>query len=258
MRILFLANNWVGWRIGRWLREQGEDIVGLVVHPPGKRKYGEEIMKSAGLAEPFVFDGTDLERPRTLAAIRALGADIGVSALFGYILRPEILKLMPAGCVNIHPGLLPDNRGACPNVWNIVEGTPAGATLHYMDAGVDTGDVISQLEVPVTPLDTGESLYRKLEQACVDLFKETWPLVRSGKPPRVAQDKEAGATHRTSDVKKIDEIKLDRRYTARELINVLRARTFSPYPGAFIVHEGRNIYLRIQLQYAEDLGKTED
>ncbi len=258
MRILFFANNWVGWQVARWLKEQGEDIVGLVVHPPAKRKYGEEIIKSTGLAEPFIFDGTDLRKPKTLAAIRALDAKIGVSALFGYILRPEILKLMPAGCINIHPGLLPYNRGVYPNVWSIVEGTPAGATVHYMDTGVDTGDIISSLEVSTEPIDTGESLYRKLERACVDLFKESWPLVRSERPPRVSQDKGAGTTHRTDDVKQIDEIELDRKYMARELINILRARTFPPYPGSFFVHEGRKIYLRIQLQYEEDLGKKND
>ena len=258
MRILFFANNWVGWQVARWLKEQGEDIVGLVVHPPAKRKYGEEIIKSIELGESFIFDGTDLRKPKTVSAIRALDADMGVSALFGYILRPEILKLLPAGCINIHPGMLPYNRGVYPNVWSIVDGTPAGATLHYMDVGVDTGDVIKSLEVDVEPIDTGESLYRKLERACVDLFKETWPLIRSGRPPRMAQDNKAGTIHRTEDVKQIDEIELDGKYTAKGLINILRARTFPPYPGAFFVHEGRKIYLRIQLQYEEDLGKKND
>ena len=258
MRILLFANNWVGWQVARWLKEQGEAVVGLVVHPPAKRKYAEEIIKSTGLTEPFIFDGTELGKPKTLAAIRALDPEIGISALFGYILRPEMLRLMPAGCINIHPALLPYNRGTYPNVWSIVEGTPAGATVHYMDAGVDTGDVITRLEVSVEPIDTGESLYRKLERACVDLFKETWPLVQSGRPPRLAQDKGAGTTNRVEKVKQIDEIELDRKYTAKELINVLRARTFAPYPGAFFVNEGRKIYLRIQLQYAEDPAKCDD
>ncbi len=256
MRILFFGNNWVGWQVIEWLREQGEDIVGLVIHPQAQRKYGEEIIHSAGLTTSSIFLGTDLRKPTTTAAIRALAPDIGISALFGYILQPDLLNLMPLGCVNIHPGLLPYNRGTNPNVWSLVEGTPAGATIHYMDSGVDTGDIIANLEVPVEPVDTGETLYRKLEAACVDLFKEAWPVIRSGHSRRIPQDQKAGTAHRIDDLKQIDEIQLSRKYSARELIDILRARTFPPYEGAYFVYQGRRVYLQIQLQYEEKMEKS--
>jgi len=253
MRILFLGNNWVGWQIVRWLREQDEQIVGLVVHPPHRSKFRDEIIRSAHVRPECVFDGSRLHQTDILSAIRSLNADIGVSVFFGYILRPNFLQMFPAGVINLHPAYLPYNRGAYPNVWSIVEGTPAGVTLHYVDDGVDTGDIIAQREVPVEPIDTGETLYHKLEKACVDLFKETWPLIRSGQAPRFPQRKDEGTYHRISDVEQIDRIDLNRTYTAKQLIDIIRARTFPPYPGAYFEYQGRKVYLRLQLLYEDDL-----
>ena len=258
MRILFLGNNWLGWQIVRWLREQGEEIVGLVVHPFAKQRYGEEIINSASMDPDHIFDGSRLDKAETLEAIKHLRPELGISALFGYILRQDFLDLMPLGCVNIHPALLPYNRGAYPNVWSIVEDTPAGVTIHYIDDGVDTGDIIAQRPVDVEPVDTGYTLYRKLEWSAFELFKETWPLIRSKKAPRISQGNSEGTYHRVRDVEHIDEIDLDRTYTARDLINIMRARTFPPYPGAYFRQRGQRIYLRLQLLNEEELRIADD
>lgn len=258
MRILFLGNNWVGWQVIQWLKEQNEQLVGLVIHPPQKRKFGEEIVRSARVSPEYIFDGSQLCQPEVLEAIKVLRPDVGLSVFFGYILRPDFLDLFPAGVVNLHPAYLPYNRGAYPNIWSIVERTPAGVTLHYIDTGVDTGDIVARRQVSIEPVDTGETLYRKLEQACVELFKETWPLTHSGRAPRIPQDRLEGTYHRTRDVERIDHIDLDHTYTARELIDVIRARTFPPCPGAYFIHQGRKVYLRLQLLYEEQLNELDD
>jgi methionyl-tRNA formyltransferase len=251
MRILFLGNNWVAWKVVNWLRGQDEEIVGLVIHPVENRKYGLEIIDSAKVDTSYIFEGPQLCHPDTLQTIKTLRPEIGISVLFGYILQPEFLNIIPGGCVNVHPSLLPYNRGANPNVWSIVEGTPAGVTIHYIDKGIDTGDIIAQQEVHVEPIDTGKSLYRKLEKTCVDFFKETWPRLRDGKAQRRQQHQGIGTYHRAIDVVRIDEIDLDRRYTARELINILRARTFKPYKGAYFWHKDRKVYMSLHLEYAQ-------
>src|SRR5882672_11396193 len=128
MRILLFANNWVAWQIVGWLRDQGAEIVGLVIHPPDKRKYGDEIIASAGVDSAVIFDRATLRQPDTMKAIKELRADLGLSLLFDYILRPDLLEVLPAGVINLHPSYLPYNRGQYPNVWSIVEGTPAGYT----------------------------------------------------------------------------------------------------------------------------------
>ncbi len=246
MRILFLGNNWVAWKIAAWLKEQGDEIAGLVLHSPERRKYGQEILAAVGFDTGAVIDGSRLHEEQVLELIQRCNADIALSVFFGYILKPNLLRLFPQGVINLHPAYLPYNRGAYPNVWSIVDQTPAGVTMHYVDNGVDTGDIISQQRLPVEPTDTGGSLYSKLEQACVALFKDTWPRVRSGQVTRRPQSAE-GTVHRVRDVEFLDKIDLEQTYTARQLIDILRARTFSPYPGAYFEVDGRRIYVRLEL-----------
>ncbi len=252
MRILYLGNNWLGWQVLRWLRERDEEIVGLVLHPERRRAYGEEILRTAGVPADRVFSGSKLRRPAVREAIAALRPEIGLSVLFAYILKPAFLRVFPRRVVNLHPSLLPYNRGAYPNVWSIIERTPAGASLHYLDEGVDTGEIIAQKEVEVEPVDTGETLYRKLERAALDLFRETWRQIENGTAVTLAQRQDAGTCHRARDVQAVDEIDLDASYRARDLIDLLRARTFPPHEAAFFRTEGRRVNVRIQLEYGRD------
>ena len=250
MKILYFANNWLGCEVLDWLRGQDVEIAGLVLHPAGHRKFGDELLRTSGLPHDRVFDAGRLHTPEVLDAIRRLQPDLGVSVLFGYILRPALLAFFPRGIVNLHPSLLPFNRGACPNVWPIVDDTPAGVTLHYVDATIDTGDIIAQQPVEVEPVDTAGTLYRKLEEASLDLFRRAWPRLRSGDAARAPQSAQAGTSHRLRDLDSITEIDPGRLYTGGELINILRARTFRPYPGAYFrTADGRRVHLRLELEY---------
>lgn len=255
MRIVCLCNNWLGWQVTQWLLEQGEQLAAVVVHPPERAKYLDEIRTVATGAGAVVIEAAQLKDPQVLRSISDLKLDMGVSILFGYLLRKPFLDLLPKGCINLHPALLPYNRGAYPNVWSIAEGTPAGVSLHYINEGVDSGDLIAQREVPVLLTDTGASLYQKLMHASVQLFKETWPSIRSGTACPTQQEG-AGTFHRVRDVEQIDEIFLDQTYRAEDLLNVIRARTFPPYAGAYFRHQGRKVYLRLQL-VEESIGEAE-
>lgn len=254
MRIAYFGNNRLGLLVLKHLRDLGEDVVCLVVHPASKAKYRDELVSCFGGPKDRVFEAGALRDKGALEAIRALAPHIGLSVMFGYILREELLSIFPRGVINLHTSYLPYNRGAYPNVWSIVEGTPAGVTIHYMDSGVDTGDILARRKVPVDPVDTGQSLYYKLERAMLNLFKETWPKIKAGEIDRTPQSRGEGSYHSVRDVEKIDRIDLDRLYTGRELIDILRARTFSPYPGAYFESGGRRVYLRLKLVYEEDLA----
>ncbi len=246
MRVLFLGNNWVGWQILQWLVDQGEQIVGLVMHPPQKQKFGPQILEASGLADTRILQATQIKTAAGRAYVQDVRPDIGVSVLFDYLLDRTVLDAVPRGVVNLHPSYLPFNRGQFPNVWSIVEKTPAGVTLHYIDEQVDTGDIIAQSRVDVEPTDTGLTLYRRLELAAIDLFKSAWPHLSAGATVRVPQQG-CGTCHRTRDVDRIDRIDLEKAYPARELIDILRARTFPPYKGAFFEENGRRVYLRLEL-----------
>lgn len=255
MRIVLFCNNWAGWQAFKWLLAQGEEVVGLVVHPEGSARCRGEILAEArrrpGIA---VLDGSRLDREETVRSLAGLRPDIGLSVYFGYILKPEVLSLFPLEVLNLHPSYLPYNRGAHPNVWSIVEETPAGVTLHYVDAGIDTGDIVAQREVPVAPSDTGGSLYRKLERAGLELLQEAWPHIKAGRVRRQPQPRDRGTFHRVAQLRELDRIDLDKEYRARDLINLLRARTFPPYKGAYFEDQGRRVYIRLELEEEQSGG----
>lgn len=251
LRILYFGNNRLGWRAAAWLRAQGAEIAGVAVHPPSRARFAEEIIDAAGVDRACVFDGSTLRQPDVRSRLQALHAELGVSVSFGYLLPKTLLDAFPAGCINLHTGYLPYNRGAYPNVWSIVEGTPAGVTIHYLDEGVDTGEIVARREVAVEPVDTGRSLFERLEEAALCLFQETWPAIASGSAPRAAQNPSEGSTHRVADVARIDEIDLDRTYRAGELLDLLRARTFPPHAGAFFRVGGRRVFVSVDLRYDE-------
>jgi methionyl-tRNA formyltransferase len=252
MRIVCLCNNWLGWQVLQWLADQGQEIVGLVVHSAGQGKCLDEIRSVAEREGSVVLEDSLISTPEGLEQIRSCNPDMAISALFRNMLRKPFLDLFPKGCINLHPAFLPYNRGNYPNVWSIVEKTPAGVTLHYIDEGLDTGDIIAQKEVAVEMTDTGGTLYRKLELAALELFQRNWPSIEAGGVPRKPQSAEPGTCHRRSDVGAIDEIDLGRMYRAEDLINVLRARTFPPYRGAYFRHDGKKIYLGLELNEESD------
>lgn len=247
MKLVYFGNNVVGLKVLRWLVSRGVRPVALVVHPEARQRLSSEMIEAAGLPRGRVFAGSRLREAETLEQIAALEPTLGLSVFFGYILKPPLLRLFPGGVLNLHPSYLPYNRGAHPNVWSIIEGTPAGATLHFVDEGVDTGDLVAQKRVEVVPEDTAKSLYDKLEHACISLFQETWVDIEQGDIRRWPQP-EQGTSHRVRDLSSLDRIDLDRRYSGRELLDLLRARSFPPHRGAYFEADGKRVYVRVELE----------
>ena len=255
MRLVLLANDIVGLQVCEWLKEQNEDIVGLVVHPSKRQKYGHEIIAASGLLQSRVIESGRLHDQASFEFLQALEPELMVSAWYGYILKPEVIDLAPLGCINMHGSYLPYNRGRRSNVFSIVEESPAGVSIHYIDEGIDTGDVIARRLVEIEPIDTGETLFRKEEVALFEVFKESWPAIKDGSNARTPQSQlGVGNHHYGRDVEKIDHIDLSRSYVAKDLVNILRARTFPPYPSAYFLHEGRRVYMRLSLEYGPEDG----
>lgn len=187
--------------------------------------------------------------------------DLIISYFYPHILQKEHIEAARYGVVNCHVSYLPYNRGANPNVHSILNhDSLCGVTIHKIDEGIDTGNILAQKAVNVSPVDTGESLYHKLERAAYDLWIEYWPVLESllestGElPPGIAQDESLATYHKRSDLNTIDDLESQFGYdTAHEFIDVLRARTFPPYKGAYVRDEnGRKVYVRIELEYGDE------
>ena len=142
-----------------------------------------------------------LRLPEAMQQLRDWKPDLIVVTAFGQILRPEVLDLPAYGCVNVHASLLPRWRGAAPINAAILHGDPqSGVTIMRMEAGVDTGPLISQRAIAIQPGETAAGLAERLAALGADLLVETLPGYLSGELAPQPQDEDAGYLRR--DAKK--------------------------------------------------------
>lgn len=170
-----------------------------------------------------------LREPEALDQIRFWGPDVIVVAAFGQILRQEVLDLPAFGCLNVHASLLPRWRGAAPINAAILHGDEeTGVTIMKMDPGLDTGPILSQRAVPITPDETAGSLFEKLSRLGAELLLDTLPGYLSGEITPRPQPEE-GVTY--APMLKKEDGRLDFRQPAEELERKVRA--FNPWPGTY-------------------------
>jgi methionyl-tRNA formyltransferase len=218
------------------------EVVFLGVNDAGMRVY-EWLCDRDGVSVPSL-----LTTREQLSVVEEVEPEFVVSCGYRHIVPESILSVPAEGCLNLHPAYLPYNRGANPNVWSIVDGTPAGVTLHYMDPGLDTGPVVAQRRVETSFADTGRDLYERLEDAQVDLFRQTWPEIETGTESVTHQDPDAGTYHETAEFDELCEIDPDSETTHRDFLNRLRALTFSPYNNAYVGIDGEQYYVSVEIE----------
>lgn len=122
-----------------------------------------------------------------------------ISYGYRHIIRKNILDQLPNRAINLHISLLPWNKGADPNLWSFVDGTPKGVTIHYLDPGIDTGDIIVQQEVEFdSHNDTLETTYQKLQCVIQSLFQKNWKSIKTQTCPR-RQQQGQGSIHKSNE-----------------------------------------------------------
>ena len=168
------------------LVEAGHDVVAVVTQPDKPKGRGKEMqqtpVKACAVKHNIeVFQPVKIKTPEAEEVLKGYGADLFVVAAFGQILSKEILDMPKYGCVNIHASLLPKYRGAAPIQWAILDGEKeTGVTIMQMNEGLDTGDMLTKVVVPIEDTDTGESLFDKLAEAGAKLLIETIPQIEAG------------------------------------------------------------------------------
>ena len=240
MRLILFADNVVGLRIAKYLLDNYRSDLTLIV-TTGKNDIFDAA-EAAGIPV-CIFDSAQAVMARVSGDV-----DLGVLAWWPKILRRPLLEFPRDGFVNTHPSLLPYNRGKHYNFWALVERAPFGVTLHHVDAGIDTGDVIAQQEIPYGWCDTGGSLYTKAQTAMVELFRETYPLLRTRNYKVVPQLKTAGSFHHSSELEPASQINLDGMYRGRDILNLLRARTFDGFPGCWFQEDENRYEISIKIR----------
>ena len=131
--------------------------------------------------------------------LRENNIEFAISYRYRHIIRQNIIDFLHGKIINLHISYLPWNRGADPNLWSFLEDTPKGISIHYVDSGIDTGDIIAQKEILFNESDhTLSTTYEILNQEIINLFKENWSSIVKGKNPQIRQA-EGGSVHRSKD-----------------------------------------------------------
>lgn len=241
MKLALFASGSVGLEIASVLAELHP--AALVVVDGGDRDGLNAAIAGTHPGVP-VIDGDDIVKDATVLAQHDV--DLGLLAWWPKIITQDVIDAPRLGFLNCHPSLLPHGRGKDPNFWAIVERTPFGVTIHHVDASVDGGPIAFHREIPVTPADTGETLYAKAASAMVALVREALPRIAAGDIPSVPQT--PMDVHRRADIDGASRIDLDAPTVARDVLDVLRARTFRPHPAAYFEVDGRRYEVTVDIK----------
>lgn len=240
MKVFFLGNHTVGVRSLEAILETDE-VVGVAAHPPdaedGVRYLSVyDYARARGLSVQR-FNGRD---PSLLSFVQQSQPELLWVADYRYILPVQLIAAAPAGAVNLHPSLLPKYRGRAPINWAIINGEKQlGLTAHYLEAGMDTGDIIEQIRYQLeADQDVGDALeilyplYRSITRSVLGKF-------RSGLIQRRPQDHRLATSF---PARKPEDGLIDWEQSARRVRDLVRA-VAKPYPGAYSYLSGKKILI---------------
>lgn len=239
----------------------GHEVL-LVVTQPDKAKGRGKKMVFTPVKEKALEYNLPVSQPERVRdevfmdELERLKPDVIVVAAFGQILPERILNIPRYGCINVHASLLPAYRGAAPIQWAVIDGLEeTGITIMYMEKGLDTGDIICQRRVKLSPDETGGSLFDRLALEGADLLVETLEQLENGTAVRRKQDdsKSSYAKMLSKDMGRLD-------FTQDAVILERLIRGLNPWPSAYTRVNGKTlkIYLAEVLKEEETAGQKAD
>ncbi|GFN31986.1 methionyl-tRNA formyltransferase [Paenibacillus xylaniclasticus] len=217
----------------------GYEVTAVITQPDRpkgrKRELTPPPVKEAALRLGIpVYQPERMRSEEAAALVESLQPDLIVTAAYGQILPRAVLNTPRLGCINVHGSLLPKYRGGAPIQRAIINGEKVtGVTIMYMAEGLDTGDMISRVEVPIEDTDTSGTLFAKLSEAGAELLGKTLPSIENGTASRTPQDHDE-ATY-APNLSREDE-RIDWSKSARQLYDQVRG--LSPMAGAFTLWNG--------------------
>jgi methionyl-tRNA formyltransferase len=184
------------------------------------------------------FYAEDINSTEALSWIQDKAPDVIFCFGWSRLLKQDLLRLAPWGVVGFHPATLPANRGRHPLIWALVLGLEKTAsTFFFMDAGADSGDILSQREIFIEDEDDARTLYDKVTRTALEQIEEFLPLLALGKFQRHKQDQQIANTWRKRGSA---DGKIDWRMSAHSIHNLVRGLA-KPYVGAHFIVDGREI-----------------
>ena len=245
-RIVFLGGKNIGAACLRFMLKEGYDIAAVILNP--RELYDRQRWYNS-TAEVALNNGIPTLSFKTINSREAihflefLSPDLMFSIFFDEIYSQDIIRIPPMGMINLHMALSEEYRGRFPCNYTILNREKkTGVTLHYIDKGVDTGDIIGTMEVQIDKADTASSLYNKCTVAGFELFKKYLASMIQGNAPRREQrtvDEVKVHTRKDLISKEIDFSK-----SGSEVYNFIRAWTFPPFePPYFYIGDKKMIII---------------
>lgn len=242
MRVIFMGTPDFAVPVLEAIIQAGHTVIGVYTQPDKPKGRGKSMqytpVKEKALEHQIpVYQPARVREPEVIEEIRNLKPDIIIVVAFGQILPEELLAIPPYGCVNVHASLLPKYRGAAPIQRVIMDGEKeSGVTTMYMARGLDTGDMIEQLVVPIDAKETGGSYHDKLAEAGAGLCISTMEKIEAGTAPRIPQD-DSKSCYAHMLQKSMGE--LDFEQPAEVLERLVRG--LNPWPSAYTQLQGKNL-----------------
>ena len=233
------------------------EIVGVVTQPDrpsgrGKRLNPPPVKSLATAHNLSVHQPERVRKPEFIGVLERLAPDVIVVAAFGQLLPQTVLDMPPCGTINLHPSLLPKYRGAAPIQWALINGeTETGLTLMLLDAGEDTGDIISTSRIPIRTDDNAFTLMEQLARLGANQLVRLLTEMPKGTPPPATPQNDAEATHAPRLTKQIGHI--DWNQPATTIHNLVRGTAI--WPGAYTFFRDN---LRLKIIRCQPLSQTSD
>jgi methionyl-tRNA formyltransferase len=230
MRILFIGAVAFSAQALRELIAMRANIVGVCTLKESKFNADHHdltpIAEQAGIP---VYYTPYLNSEENITWIRALKPDVIFCFGWSRLLHAPLLKLPPLGVIGFHPAALPANRGRHPLIWALVLGLKETASsFFFMDQGADSGDLLSQVSIPIAPNDDASSLYRRVTDIATHQLRIFVPRLAAGEVQRTPQNHRLSNTWRKRGV---GDGRIDWRMAAESIHNLVRGLT-RPYVGA--------------------------
>ncbi len=217
------------------LIDSAYEVVAVFTQPDKPRgRHGEPaptpVKEEALRADIPVYQPKRIREPENLELLQRLDPDVIVVAAFGQIIPKSILELPKYGCINVHASLLPAYRGAAPIQWAVINGDAvSGVTTMQMGEGLDTGDMLCKVEVPLAEDETGGSLFDKLADAGAKLLLDTLQKLEAGEVIPEKQPEESTTPYAAMLTKQMGNIDWSKRAVEIERL----VRGLNPWPSAY-------------------------
>ena len=240
--VAFFADSFVGTECIRYILKNHPDHISKIIIKDQNSPV-LPLLKKASLSNEKILTKDQLSPERDLAHI-----DYIFLCWWPYLVRDDIINTPKHFAINFHAGLSPYTRGKGCSFWSIVHEQPWGITTHVVDHGVDTGDILFQSRIEKRWEDTGESLYNKAIKEIIKSFKSNYKKIIDGDYTRVKQNLELGRNYKRSEIELAKKIFLDKKYTGRELLNLLRAKMHSSYSPCYFYEHDQKYKVSIQIE----------